>query len=366
MGITFTLLGVLLVVVSVWGRWRALKRTDEQASEGLWMMAWKQFSRRTLNRLGMYFVVSLFGISFFADFLASDLPIVLHREGQTWVLPNLVRPPELVRVNNTFLLSGGLRQGDWALMPPIPYGPNEDLGQLRTRRLQSPDGLHPLGTDDRGRDVAARMLHGTRVTLMVGILAVGLYVLIGLLLGATAGYFGGWLDDVIGRITEVFMSFPSFFLILTIQALLPTTAGVTSVLQLVLVIGVTRWTEVSRLVRAEVMRAKVNDYVAAAQAAGLSDARILIRYILPNSLGPVLVAATFGVAGAVLLESGLSFLGFGVQPPMASWGELLQQARETRVPWMVFYPGMAVFLSVTMYNLVGEGLRDALDPRLRS
>lgn len=365
MSMVFSILGIAIVVLIVWSL-RTFQRTSDETTEGHWAMAWRQFRKRTLNLLGMSFVGMLFFVAFFADFLASDLPIVLHLEGKTHILPNLTRPTELVKVNNTRLLSGLMVQGDWALLPPIPYGPNEDLGQLRTRRLEAPHTLHPLGTDDRGRDVAARMILGTRVTLMVGLLAVSLYVFIGLLLGATAGFFGGRLDTVIGRITEVFMSFPSFFLILTIQALLPTTAGMTSVMQLVLVIGVTRWTEVSRLVRAEVMRTKVNDYVAAAQAAGLSNTRILLRYVLPNSIGPVLVAATFGVAGAVLLESGLSFLGFGVQPPMASWGELLQQARETRVSWMVLYPGMAVFLSVTMYNLVGEGLRDALDPRLRS
>ncbi len=365
MSIFFSMTGFVATIAAMMILIRA-RRGGVSHTGSQWAMAWRQFKKRRLNLMGLMFIGSIFGVAFFADFVTSDLPIVLHRGGQTWILPNLTRPAALLTTNNLELLQGGMNQGDWGLFPPLPYGPDEDLGQLRTTRLEAPHLKHPLGTDDRGRDVAARMIHGTRVTLTVGILAVGLYVLIGILLGATAGYFGGWLDTAIGRVTEVFMSFPSFFLILTIQALLPTTAGVTSVLQLVAVIGVTGWTEISRLVRAEVIRARVNDYVAAARAAGLSDTRILMRYVLPNSLGPVLVAATFGVAGAVLLESALSFLGFGVQPPMASWGELLQQARETRRGWMVLYPGLAVFLSVTAYNLAGEGLRDALDPRLRS
>ena len=333
--------------------------------ESYWQMVWRQFRKRSLNLVGLSIIASFFSLAIFADFLASDLPLVLHRGGQTWILPNLTHPPELRLENNLKLLSGGLRRGDWALMPPIPYGPREDIMDLRTSRLTPPDRLHPLGTDDRGRDVAARMIHGTRVTLAVGILAVALYVTIGIILGSTAGYFGGRADLIISRVTEIFLSFPSLFLILTIQALLPTTAGLTSVLQLVMVLGLTSWTHVSRLVRAEVLRAKNLDYVQAARSQGLSDIRIIFRYVLPNTLGPVLVAATFGIAGAVLVESSLSFLGFGVQPPMASWGELLQQARESKRAWLVIYPGLAVFLSVTAYNLAGEGLRDAVDPRLR-
>lgn len=333
--------------------------------ESYWQMVWRQFRKRSLNLVGLGIIASFFGLAIFADFLASDLPIILHRGGQTWILPNLTHPPELRLDNNLKLLSGGLAKGDWALMPPIPYGPREDIMDLRTSRLTPPEQTHPLGTDDRGRDVAARMIHGTRVTLAVGILAVAVYVSIGIILGSTAGYFGGRADTIISRITEIFLSFPSLFLILTIQALLPTTAGITSVLQLVMVLGLTSWTHVSRLVRAEVLRAKNLDYVQAARSQGLSDVRIIFRYVLPNTLGPVLVAATFGIAGAVLVESSLSFLGFGVQPPMASWGELLQQARETKRAWLVIYPGMAVFLSVTAYNLAGEGLRDAVDPRLR-
>lgn len=338
---------------------------DTKVSLSQWQLVWKEFRKRRLNLVGMGIILSIFAVAFFADFLASDRPILLYREGQLWVMPNLTRPPELGLVNNAWLLSGGLRQGEWALVPPVPYGPREDIMELGTRRLESPSIIHPLGTDDRGRDVAARMIHGTRVTLAVGIFAVALYVAIGVLLGSLAGYFGGKIDDIISRATEILLSFPSLFLILTIQAMLETTEGWMSVLQLVAVLGVTRWTSVSRLVRAEIMRAKGLDYVVAAQAQGLSTFRIITRYLLPNALGPVMVSATFGIAGAVLIESSLSFLGFGVQPPMASWGELLQQARETQRIWLILYPGLAVFISVTAYNLAGEGLRDAVDPRLR-
>ncbi len=365
LNILATILGVVLVAWWSARLWRKRSAPAQGVSESLGRIAARHFRARVLNRLSAGFILLLFLMAFFADFIASDLPIVLHRDGRTWILPNLTRPPELMTVDNVQLLVGGLKEGDWAILPPIPYGPNEDLGQLGTRRVASPSVLHPLGTDDRGRDIAARMVHGSRVTLAVGILGVGCYVLIGLILGTTAGYFGGWWDTLVERVTEVFLSFPPLFLILTIQALLPTTAGVASVLQLVAVLGFTGWTGVSRLVRAEVLRVKTQDYVLAARAAGLSRVRILTRYVLPNAIGPVLVAATFGIAGAVLIESALSFLGFGVQPPMASWGELLQQARETRRAWMVLYPGLTIFLTVTAYNLVGEGIRDALDPRMR-
>ena len=360
-----TLLGFLAIVLFLWQQLRQ-RRTPELSTKSLWSIAWRQFYTRRLNRWAGYFIGTLFLVAFFGDFLASDLPIVLHHDGETYVFPNLTHPLEIKTLNNTLLLSGGLGEDDWALFPPIPYGPNEDMGLLGSSTLEEPGKLHPLGTDDRGRDIAARMIHGARVTLFVGVFAVGLYVAIGIFLGATAGFFGGRWDILVERLTEVFISFPALFLILTIQALLPTTAGFTSVLQLVLVIGLTGWTQVSRLVRAEVMRVKTLEYVMAAKAGGLSAPRILMRHILPNALGPVLVAATFGIAGAVLIESALSFLGFGVQPPMASWGELLQQARVSRRAWMIVYPGLAVFLSVTAYNLAGEGLRDALDPRLRN
>ncbi len=366
LNILAALAGVALAVLLLRARLSRYSKGGRRRVSSLRRIAMEQFRARLINRAAAGFITAMFLVAFFADFIASDLPIVLHREGRTWVLPNLFHPPELMTVNNVQLLTGGLLEGDWALFPPIPYGPNEDLGQLGTRRVAAPSVLHPLGTDDRGRDIAARMVHGTRVTLAVGVLGVGCYVLIGLALGATAGYLGGRWDTLVERVTEVFMSFPPLFLVLTIQALLPTTAGVASVLQLVAVIGLTGWTQVSRLVRAEVMRVKTLDYVLAARAAGLSQARILVRYVLPNAIGPVLVAATFGIAGAVLIESALSFLGFGVQPPMASWGELLQQARETRRAWMVLYPGLTIFLTVTAYNLAGEGLRDALDPRLRT
>ncbi|MHB8874277.1 MAG: ABC transporter permease, partial [Myxococcaceae bacterium] len=227
----------------------------------------------------------------------------------------------------------------------------------------APDREHPLGTDEVGRDVLARLVHGARVSLSVGFVAVALYVLIGLIVGALAGYYGGVVDAVVSRITEVMMTFPTFFFILAVLGLM----RVRTIYPIMLVLGLTRWTDVSRLVRAEVLRLKTLEYVQASRALGASDLRIITRHLLPNAMGPVLVAATFGVAGAILIESSLSFLGFGVPPPAASWGELLSQAhRYVTHPgawWLTLYPGLAIFLTVTSFNLVGEGLRDALDPR---
>lgn len=224
-------------------------------------------------------------------------------------------------------------------------------------------GYHLLGTDLVGRDVLVRMIHGARVSLAVGFVSVGLATLIGLVLGAMAGYFGGWTDILISRLIEIMMCFPSFFLILTLIAVMEKR----SILNIMVVIGVTGWTGTARLIRGEVLKQKRLDYVASAQALGATSSRIIFRHILPNAIAPVLVAVSFGIAGAILTESGLSFIGFGVAAPTATWGELLSQGRNGPLInwWLVVFPGILIFLSVTAYNLVGEGLRDAMDPRLK-
>lgn len=224
-------------------------------------------------------------------------------------------------------------------------------------------GYHLLGTDYVGRDVLVRMIHGARVSLAVGFVSVGLATLIGLALGATAGYFGGWTDMVISRVIELMMCFPTFFLILTLIAVMEKR----SILNIMIVIGITGWTGTARLIRGEVLKQKRLDYVASAQALGASSPRIIFRHILPNAIAPVLVGVSFGIAGAILTESGLSFIGFGVAAPTATWGELLNQGRNGPLInwWLVIFPGVLIFLSVTAYNLVGEGLRDAMDPRLK-
>lgn len=228
--------------------------------------------------------------------------------------------------------------------------------------LQAPSLAHPLGTDALGRDVLSRLLWGGRVSLWVGFVAVGLSVSIGLALGLAAGYFGGLVDETIMRGVDVMLCFPSFFLILAVIAFLEP-----SLTNIMIVIGLTSWMGVARLVRAETLTLRGRDFVLAARVAGAGPVRILLLHILPNALAPVLVSATLGVAGAILVESSLSFLGLGVQPPMPSWGNVLMEGKDvlTVAPWLSFFPGLAILVTVLGYNLLGEALRDLFDPRLR-
>lgn len=238
-----------------------------------------------------------------------------------------------------------------------------DPGALDVANLMAPPTWsHWLGTDALGRDVLSRMLYGGRVSLWVGFVAVGLSCAIGLVLGLVAGYKGGLWDEAIMRLVDVMLCFPSFFLILAVIAFLTP-----SLFNIMVVIGLTSWMGVARLVRAETLTLRRRDYVLAARVAGAGPLRILFIHILPNALAPVLVSATLGVAGAILVESSLSFLGLGVQPPIPSWGNMLLEGKESLeiAPWLSIFPGMAILLTVLGYNLLGEALRDILDPRLR-
>jgi peptide/nickel transport system permease protein len=228
--------------------------------------------------------------------------------------------------------------------------------------LKPPSHAHWLGTDDQGRDIWARMIFGTRVSLTVGFISVALYVAIGIFFGALAGYFGGWVDAVISRGIEIMICFPAFFLILAVLAFIGP-----SLINIMVVIGLTSWPGIARLVRGEFLKLRNQDFVMAGKTVGAGTMRLIFRHILPNSLAPVLVAATFGVASSILIESSLSFLGFGVQPPTPSWGEILSQSRDfiDIAWWLAFFPGLAIFVSITSYNLVGEGLRDSIDPRMK-
>jgi peptide/nickel transport system permease protein len=228
--------------------------------------------------------------------------------------------------------------------------------------LQPPSWTHPLGTDALGRDVLSRILWGGRVSLWVGFVAVGISTAIGLALGLVAGYFGKLTDEIVMRGVDVMLCFPSFFLILAVIAFLEP-----SLTNIMVVIGLTSWMGVARLVRAETLTLKSRDFVLAARVAGAGPGRILLRHILPNALAPVLVSASLGVAGAILVESSLSFLGLGVQPPDPSWGNMLMEGKDVLgiAPWLSVFPGLAILLTVLGYNLLGESLRDLLDPRLR-
>jgi peptide/nickel transport system permease protein len=237
-----------------------------------------------------------------------------------------------------------------------------ELGRGLSAIYQSPSLAHPMGTDALGRDVFSRLLYGARVSLWVGFVSVGIATLIGVTLGLMAGYFGGLADEAIMRAVDVMLCFPSFFLILAVIAFLDP-----SLVNIMAIIGLTSWMRVTRLVRAETLTVRERDFVAAAKLAGAGPTRILARHILPNVMAPVLVSATLGIAGAILTESALSFLGLGMQPPMPSWGNMLLEGKQSLeiAWWLSLYPGLAILLTVLGYNLLGESLRDILDPRLR-
>jgi peptide/nickel transport system permease protein len=269
----------------------------------------KRFSRNTLSVIGAAVVLSLITISLLAPFLS-------------------------------------------------PYDPTT----IDVYNVLSPPGkAHWLGTDELGRDLLSRIIWGSRVSLKVGFVAVGIAITIGILVGSAAGFYGGKVDALLMRFVDIMLAFPTFFLILAVIAILEP-----NIYTIMAVIGVTGWMDVARLVRAEFLSLKERDFVDAGRAIGISNARLIFRHILPNALSPVFVAATFGVAGAILTESGLSFLGLGVQPPDPSWGNILTSGKDNIeiAWWLSLYPGLAILITVLSYNLVGEGLRDALDPRL--
>ncbi|MCL1925612.1 MAG: ABC transporter permease [Syntrophorhabdaceae bacterium] len=230
------------------------------------------------------------------------------------------------------------------------------------RILDPPSARHLLGTDDLGRDVLARMVYGARISLSVGFVAESIAIGIGLIVGLLAGYYGGRADAVLMRFVDIMLCFPSFFLILSVVAFIGP-----SIWNIMIIIGITGWMGVARLVRAETLSLKERDFVVAARAQGAGAARIMFRHILPNTLAPILVAATLGVAGAILVESSLSFLGIGVQPPTPSWGNILTAGKDNIefAWWLSLFPGLAIFVTVLGYNLLGEGIRDAVDPRLK-
>jgi peptide/nickel transport system permease protein len=248
-----------------------------------------------------------------------------------------------------------------AILAPVisPYDPND----IDSKHILEPPGReHLLGTDDLGRDVFSRMVYGSRISLEVGFVAVGIATFIGMILGALAGYYGSWTDRVIMRFVDIMLSIPTFFLILAVIAFVEP-----SIWNIMIVIGLTSWMGVARLVRAEFLSLKEREFVLAARSLGASDMRIIFSHIMPNSTSPVFVSAVLGVAAAILVESALSFLGIGVQPPTPSWGNILTLGKDNIeiAWWLSVFPGIAILLTVLSYNLVGEGLRDALDPRLR-
>ena len=238
-----------------------------------------------------------------------------------------------------------------------PYDPNKSNLSLI---FEAPSLQHPMGTDNLGRDLATRILFGGRVSLAVGVLAALLALTLGTVVGAVAGFYGGFVDGVLMRLVDVLLSIPRLFLIVLIAVVL---GG--SVVTIVLVLGALSWMRTSRIVRATVLSLKGREFVESARAIGATDLRIIVRHLLPNTVAPIVVAATLGVAGAIIAESTLSFLGLGIQKPTSTWGNMLTDATTdmSQAPWVAIFPGLAIFLAVVSINFVGDGLRDALDPR---
>jgi len=251
------------------------------------------------------------------------------------------------------------------LAPLSPYDPiRSDL----QNRLEAPSLEHPMGTDGLGRDLFTRILYGGRVSLTVGALVVIITLLIGIPIGAVAGFFGGGIDNILMRVTDAALALPSLLLLILLSAILrdlelPFVEG-NSLLTIAVVLGILSWMTVTRLVRATYLQIREMDYVTAANSVGASTSRVMVRHILPIAIGPIVVESTLMLAFAIMQESGLSFLGFGIQPPVPSWGNLLGNAQEhmTNHPWLAIFPGLAIFFTIISVNYIGDGLRDAFDP----
>lgn len=344
---------------------------DSARSQAYPRIVWRRFRRSARGMTGLVCVLLLMGVALFAPLLANDQPIACRYKGKLYFpavvqvlhsvpgVDRLVPMPRPFRLP-TFDAKRELKPGentDWVLWPVIGYGPLE----VTDRFLARPSVQHWLGTDQVGRDVAGRMIHGTRVAVLVGFVSMGIATVIGVTLGALAGYYRGWVDLLISRLIEVVICFPVFFLILSIMVWLEP-----SIWNVMICIGLVRWTSVARYTRGEFLRLGSQDYVTAARALGLRPRRIMFRHILPNSLGPILPTITFGIAGAILIEGGLSWLGFGVPMPEPSWGSILRAGYQHlgAGPHLVYPPCVAIFVGVLVFNLVGDALRDAVDPRL--
>lgn len=373
--------------------------TDKpKKSPGFWLESWRRFRQQKLPMLALAYVCLLALVALLAPFIAGTKPIVCSYKGNVyfpvmgyysrgWENPIFRKD----RVLNRYPIM--LQENDpdsWAVWPLVYQDPYR---RIRTRdfavqernsegerewryatgwedRQENPSGVdgkpssqNLFGTNQQGFDVFASMVHGAQTALSVGIISMSIAAAIGITVGALAGYLGGWVDILLSRLIEVVMCIPSLVLILALVALLDKVSN----FHLMTVIGVTGWTGIARLTRAEFLKIKQMEFVTAARAIGASRPRIMTRHVLRNALAPVLVPISFGIASAILTEAGLSYLGFGASPPNPSWGTLLQSGRTAiqETWWLILYPGAAIFLTVLAYNLIGEGLQEATDPRLK-
>lgn len=291
---------------------------------------WKRFRKNKFAVIGLIILIILYGLAIFAPLIAPYNP-----DGSVDDLLFVDKAPTFSPWKDYNM------EGE-----EVTYPPNY------------------MGRDELGRDVFSRVLYAGRVSLSVGFVAVGIYITIGTIWGGIAGYYGKWVDNIMMRIVDAIMSIPTFILLITVMAVFRP-----SLYNVMIVIGLTGWTGIARYVRAEFLSLKKRDYVEAARCIGAKNSRIIFKHILPNAMGPIIVSATMGIAGAILTESSLSYYGLGVMPPTPSWGNMLTNAQELSTmldaPWKAFYPGILIFITVLSFNFVGDGLRDALDPRLK-
>lgn len=369
--------------------------------------------RRTLDGVGVKLSLAWVGLlvftAVFAPFLANSMPLLMIKGGDisapvlkylsvedAWVLLSFfiflalyrlrigagkrllyfmlgsllaailanvyVKPPELVIYAD--FRGAPYTEADWSIMPPVPYAPTDYLRDLGSNSLEAPlasiGHLHLMGTEENGGDVLSRMIHASRIALSIGLIATGIGLIIGIVVGGLMGYFSGIVDMLGMRLVEIFEDIPTLFLLLTFVAFFGR-----SLYMMMVIIGVTSWSGYARFVRTEFLKLRKQDYVQAAVASGLPLGSILFRHMLPNGVAPLLVSVSFGIAGAILAEATLSFLGLGVVDA-PSWGQMLDQAVKSSSFnwWMAVFPGGAIFLTVFAYNLIGEAFRDAIDPKL--
>lgn len=361
--------------------------TEKTGGETYSQRVWRRLRRHRSGFAGLVVVAMLVMTAALAPLLANDRPVAARYKGE-WVFPafttyvdawvpwrSLRNEMKSLKIGDTLPFSDYYPQLEgktWVelrgtpdlsadLWPPVPYNPTQ-IDKSVARKLPGEVPGHILGTDDLGHDVLARLIHGTVVAMLVGLVSQTIAVTVGVTLGLAAGFRGGWVDLVLSRITEIVMCFPTFFLIIAVIAFLEP-----SVVNIMVVIGGVAWTNQYRLIRGEVLKVRNLEYVTAARALGIPTRRIMFRHVLPNAISPIFVAVAFGVASSVLMESSLSFLGFG-DTSVPSWGEIVKQGRtylQSGLWHLTVFPGLAIFVTLTAFNLLGQGLRDAMDPKLR-
>ncbi len=346
-------------------------------ARGYWGEVWRRYSRKKLSVIALMYVISIGLVGLFSPLIAGTKPIVCKYKGNIyfpcmgyynldWENPIFVKD----RFRNQYAKK--LKEKDpqsWAVWPLVFQDPNrrvranewDDYPENPFGKAGTPNRYNLLGTTSQGIDVFARIVHGCLIALLVGFISMGIASAVGITLGAAAGYFGGVADTILSRLTEIVMCLPTLILLLTIVSLIENP----KIWHTMAIIGFTGWTSIARLTRGEFLKLRNLEYVAAARALGASELRIMFRHILPNALAPVLVPITFGIAGAILVENALRFLGLG-DTSSASWGSLLNEGqRNLEMWWLIVFPGTAIFLTVLAYNLIGEGLQESTDPRLR-